>query len=78
MDRGNERRNASYRKEHVAPCSHSPQRKAISCRWIYEVTYNVDDTTNWYKAKLVAEGYVQTDKVDYEETFASVEKMMTI
>ena len=32
----------------------------------------------WYKAQLVAKGYGQTHRVDYEETFAPVAKMTTI
>ena len=29
---------------------HSPQKKAIGCRWIYKVKYNDDDSVNHYKA----------------------------
>ena len=28
---------------------HSPHKKAISCRWIYKVKYNVDESFNHYK-----------------------------
>ena len=37
--------------------------------------HNADGTVNHYKARLVAKGYAQTHGVDYEETFAPVEKM---
>ena len=56
----------------------SPRKKAIGCRWIYKVKYNVDGSANHYKARLVPKGYAQTHGVDYEETFAPVAKMTTI
>ena len=57
---------------------HSPHKKAIGCRWIYKVKYNVDGFVNRDKAPLIAKGYAQTHGVDYEETFAPVIKMKTV
>ena len=54
---------------------HTPQKKAIGCKWIYKVKYNVDSSVNCYEARLVAKGYTQTHGVDYQKTFASVAKM---
>ena len=56
----------------------SPRNKAIGCRWIYKVKYNVDGSVNRYKARLVAKGYAQMHGVDYEETFAPVAKMTMV
>ena len=57
---------------------HSPHKKAIGCRWIYKVKYNVDGSVNRYKARLIAKGYAQTHGVDYDETFAPVAKMTIV
>ena len=56
----------------------SPHKKAIGCIWIYKVKYNVDGSINHYKARLVMKGYVQTNTVDYEESFTPVVKMTTL
>ena len=42
---------------------------------MFKVKYNIDDSVNRYKARLVAKGYAQKHGVDYDETFAPVEKM---
>ena len=40
--------------------------------------HNADGTVNQYKVQLVMKGFVQAHGVDYEETFARVDKMTTI
>ena len=45
---------------------------------MYKVKYNIGRSINRYKDQLVAKGYVQTHNIDYDETFASITKMMTI
>ena len=57
---------------------HSPHKKAISCRWIFKVKYDVDGFVNRYKARLVAKGYAQPHGVNYEETFAPMATMTTV
>ena len=58
---------------------HSPQKKVISCRWIYKVKYNANGSVNRvYKGRLVPKGYAQTYRVDYEETFVPVAKMTIV
>ena len=74
----NEEMQALSKNEKWDLVPHSPHKKAIGCRWIYKVKYNVDGSVNRYKARLVAKGYAQTHSVDYEETFAPVEKMTIV
>ena len=52
--------------------------KSIGCRWVYKVKYNIDTSVNQNKARLVAKGYPQHHVIDYNETFATVAKMMTV
>jgi len=41
-----------------------PQNKsAIGCEWVYKVKFQVDGSVERYKAKLVAKGYTQQEKL---------------
>ncbi len=53
-------------------------RKPISCKWVFKIKHGVDGEIEHYKAKLVARGFTQTFRVDYNETFAPVAKFVSI
>lgn len=36
-----------------------PGKKAIGCKYVYKIKYNLDGTINKHKAKLVAKGFTQ-------------------
>ena len=55
-----------------------PSKRAIGSRWVYKIKTKSDRSIEWYKARLVTEGYFQEYGMDYEETFASVAKMTTV
>jgi hypothetical protein len=50
-------------------------RKLITCRWVYKVKLNKDNSIERFKARLVARGFLQKHGIDYQETFAAVALM---
>ena len=50
----------------------------IGNKWIYKIKFNLVGDIKKYKARLVAKIFAQKYDVDYEETFAPMEKMPTI
>ena len=45
-------------------------RKPISCKWVFKKKYSPSGQIVKYKARLVARGFTQQHKIDYNETFA--------
>ncbi|KAL4273293.1 hypothetical protein GQ457_13G012140 [Hibiscus cannabinus] len=35
------------------------RKKAIGCKWLFQIKYNVDGSISWYKARLVVKGFMQ-------------------
>ncbi|GJU94345.1 ribonuclease H-like domain-containing protein [Tanacetum coccineum] len=44
-------------------------RKAIGSKWIFKIKYKSNGEIDGYKAKLVAQGFSQKERIDYEENF---------
>nr|GEV64841.1 ribonuclease H-like domain-containing protein [Tanacetum cinerariifolium] len=56
-----------------------PQNVNIVCSiWLYKQKYNADGSSNWYKARLVANGRSQQQGIDCDERFIPVVKPATI
>jgi hypothetical protein len=52
--------------------------KPIRWIWVYHIKYNLDETIEKYKARLVAKYFAQQEGIDYEENFAPTTKWNTI
>lgn len=50
----------------------------VTCKWVFAVKYNQDDTVQKFKARLVARGFSQMHGIDYDETFAPTIRMDTL
>ncbi|GJP69825.1 hypothetical protein CLOP_g837 [Closterium sp. NIES-67] len=51
-----------------------PGRKAISSKWLFKRKTDADGNIERYKSRLVAKGYQQQEKKDYNEVYAPVVK----
>ena len=55
-----------------------PGRKLVQCKWVFKTKFAADGLPLKYNAILVGKGYSQVHGIDYNETFAPVEKMDSI
>ena len=53
-------------------------RKLVKCKWVFKTKFAADGSPFQYKEILVSKGYSQVHGIDYNETFAPVEKMDSI
>lgn len=53
-------------------------KELVSYKWVFTIKDKANILIERYKARLMAKGFNQTYKVDYQETFALVAKMNTI
>ena len=49
-------------------------KKPVGCKCVFAVKFKANRSFERHKVRLVAEGYTQTYRVDYQETFAQWQK----
>jgi hypothetical protein len=50
----------------------------FDCKWIYKIKRKQDGSLERYKVTVVGKGYKQRYGIDYEDTFSSIVKVVTI
>ena len=53
-------------------------KNVVGSRWVFKVKHNADGTVERFKARLVAQGYSQSQGVDYQEVFSPVVRYSSI
>ena len=53
-------------------------RDVISVKWIYKTKQCVEGNVKKHKARLVARGFTQQPRIDFNETFSSIARMDTV
>ena len=56
----------------------SIDKPVIGVKWVYKTKLHLDGTVQKHKAHLVAKGYAQKSRIDYNETCAPVARLDTI
>lgn len=58
-------------------CELPADRKAIGCKWVFKIKTDEKGNALRYKARLVAQGYLQKFGTDYDQVFAPVARQTT-
>ena len=53
-------------------------RKMVGCKWVYKLKCGPDGLIERYKARLVAQGFSQKYRTDYDETFCPVVRLESL
>ncbi|KAK1441291.1 hypothetical protein QVD17_07138 [Tagetes erecta] len=55
-----------------------PDSRAIGSKWLFKRKPDMHGKIHTYKARLLAKGYTQIERIDYEETFSPVAMIKSI
>ncbi|GKE35556.1 ribonuclease H-like domain-containing protein [Tanacetum coccineum] len=54
------------------------RRKAIGSKWVWKIKYKPNGEIERYKARVVAKAFNQREGIDFDKTFSSVVKIVTV
>lgn len=54
------------------------RREVFGCKWVFKVKHTSEGKVERFKGRLVAKGYSQQYRLDYEEIFSPVVRFSTI
>jgi hypothetical protein len=60
----------------VVPRLHG--KSVVTSKWIYKIKHAADGNIEKYKARFVARGFSQKERIDYDEIFAPVVRYTSI
>ena len=53
-------------------------KSVVTSKWIFKIKHAADGSIKKYKARFVASGFSQKERVDYDETFSHVARYTSI
>ena len=53
-------------------------KSVVSSKWIYKIKYAANVSIEKYKARFVDKGFSRKEGINYEETFAPVERYISM
>ena len=57
---------------------HPKGRKVVGSKWVFRIKRGPDGNIQKYKARIIAQGFMQIEGIDYNETFAPVAKLASL
>lgn len=52
--------------------------KVVGSKWVYKLKKNADGSVEWYRIRLVAQGFTQKFGIDYDETFCPIVRFQSV